>query len=131
MKDLFVLISVSFMLLLGIGAVNAFPSVDEGKDVSYEPVMEHVLPSVHQASPDNTFCLEAQSLARQLRLGGRGQRTLSLSCFLFSKVIPGKTLVVLSNALEHSFHRYVSSLPCPSWEVASEHYVFGMRRILI
>ena len=31
----------------------------------------------------------------------------------------------------HSNHTVYTSLPCQSWEVPSDHYVFGMRRILI
>lgn len=131
MKNVIAIISVFFLLFLGVRVVESIPFSQKGTDVSCENSDVHAPSAFISDSLDNTFCLDAQSMSRQQRLGGRGQRSLLMSFSAFSKIIIRKSITTLSVVLDQSIHRIVSTVPCLNWEFASDHYIFGMRRILI
>ncbi len=76
-------------------------------------------------------CLDMESLARQYRVCGRGQRSFSVNHLLLGKSSGYRTAHKRLEVLVHSFNSVYTSLPFQSWAVSSDHYVFGMRRILI
>lgn len=74
---------------------------------------------------------DAQSLSRQLRSCGRLQRISNVHFSFLNKILEWKKALNRMEMLScASFHAY-TTIPCQSWALASEHYVFGMRRILV
>lgn len=141
MKNFLLIISFLFALLLGASSVNG-DSLSEDKGM-LESVLQlgkttyasdlsgsWILP----VSPDkdrNVMFEDAQSMARQLRLMHRNQRPFILHYTLLDKALLSKVAKCCMDALYTSSNRVYTTLPYPSWEVSSEHYIFGMRRILI
>ncbi len=141
MKNFLLIISFLFALLLGASSVNG-DSLSEEKGM-LESVLQlgkttyasdlsgsWILP----VSPDkdrNVMFEDAQSMARQLRLIHRNQRPLILHYTLLDKALLSKVAKNCMDALYTSSNRVYTTLAYPSWEVSSEHYIFGMRRILI
>ena len=124
MKNILLFISFFLMFLLGAKDVNAALPIEEGGGV--EAVLQTDVP-VNKVEA----YVDMNSLTGQWRISGRGQRSLSVQ-----QVVVGKNLVYQAakkrlEILFHSTYRVYTSLPCQSWAVSSEHYVFGMRRILI
>ena len=76
---------------------------------------------------ESEACVDAESLARQFRICERNQRVISLQYLSLGKKSAQKRL----EQLFHSIKQTYTSLPFQSWPVASDHYIFGMRRILI
>ncbi len=74
---------------------------------------------------------DAQSLARQLRNCGRTNRIQNSWPLIISKLMPGKATCSKVDVLSQSFSHIYNTLPCLCWTLSSDHYVFGMRRILI
>ena len=75
--------------------------------------------------------VDVESLAHQYRICGRGQRYFSVQQMFCAKSSAYRAAIRRLDILCHSNHTVYTSLPCQSWEVPSDHYVFGMRRILI
>ena len=141
MKNVLLIISFLFAFLLGARAVNGDSLSNEKGTV--ESVLQlgkmtdasdlsgsWILP----VSPDkdrNVMFEDAQSMARQLRLMHRNQRPFILYYTLLDKALLSKVAKSCMDALFTSSNRVYTTLPYPSWEVSSEHYIFGMRRILI
>lgn len=141
MKNVLLVISFLFAFLLGARAVNGDSLSNEKGTV--ESVLQlgkmtdasdssgsWILP----VSPDkdrNVMFEDAQSMARQLRLMHRNQRSLILHYTLLDKALLSKVAKSCMDTLYTSSNRVYTTLPYPSWEVSSEHYIFGMRRILI
>ena len=92
------------------GQVNTFPDQLPGENVAF---------------------VDTLSLTNQLRVIGRTQRQLSVTYSLLSKGDICRLAKCRQNALFQSSKHVYTSAPHLSWSVSSEHYVFGMRRILI
>ena len=71
------------------------------------------------------------SMAVQYRVLGRGQRSFSVQQMFFGKSSAYRAAMKRLEMLFQNVKSVYSSLPYPSWTVSSDHYIFGMRRILI
>ena len=135
MKNILLFISLSLMFLLGARDVNV-TLLEEG-EVGMESVLQadapvgYLLPDVEEWPEEGDAYVNAESLANQFRVCGRSQRQLSVRQLSLARSsahrVARKRLELLFNSIERTY----SSLPCQSWPVPSDHYVFGMRRILI
>ena len=140
MKYLLLVISVVILSLLGANLMHGNKSqVREEMLISFteevfscpDDGMEYTLP-VSMISPfDDRVIMDAESLVGYLRVCGRLHRSFSFSSSIFSKIMAWKTVLIKMDVLSHSFLQNYTSLPCQCWSIPSEHYVFGMRRILI
>ena len=135
MKNILLLIFLPLLFLLG--AKNMDDSFDKEKRMGVENVLltdvpeGYVLSSVSELPDRGDACVDTESLARQYRVFGRGQRTFSAQQMFFGKSSAYRASKKHLEMLVHTIHCVFTSLPCQSWKVSSEHYVFGMRRILI
>ena len=135
MKNILLLLSLMFVFLLGARGNDAALPETSGKGVEAclqtEAPVGYVLPVVAEWPEEGEAYVDAESLARQFRVCGRNQRLGSVLLRTFMKGTDYRAVQKRLELLFHSFERTYSSLPCQSWPVASDHYVFGMRRILI
>lgn len=134
MKNIVCLISLSLLFLFGIKAVNT-PSLLE-EEVAYCILQENISADKIYPIPDQLFeavsaFVDAESLTGQLRVVGRCQRQHSLAYSLLLKSVFFRMIKSHLDTLLQSANHVYTSLPRPCWSVSSEHYVFGMRRILI
>ena len=135
MKNILLLIFLPLLFLLG--AKNMDDSFDKEKRMRVENVLltdvpeGYVLSSVFELPDRGEACVDTESLARQYRVCGRGQRTFSVQGMFLGKSSAYRASKKHLEMLVHTIHCVFTSLPCQSWKVSSEHYVFGMRRILI
>ena len=114
--------------------MNSTSLSEDGEEdlISLNPKVVDQLHSFPLQMPDaGTAYDDAESLARQLRTVGRGQRQFSVSCSLISKGMATRLSKVWLDAVLQSSRHIYNSLPHPCWSVSAEHYIFGMRRILI
>lgn len=144
MKRFLLFLSVMFTFLFCTSSVNGALFPQEGVGVGYclqqsdfsdlteeETCMDLILP-VTTDMPERSMAFEdAQSFARQLRMFNRGQRQLVLHYTWVDRALLCKVAKSCMDALYLSSNHTYTSLPYHSWEVSSEHYIFGMRRILI
>ena len=135
MKNFLLFLSFVLWSLLGAkGIEGALPS-DEGTGM--ESVLQaetstgYILPLVTEMPDEGEAYVDTENLARQYRVVGRGQRLFSVQRMLLGKGsayrAAKKYLEMLFYTINHSY----SSLPCQSWAVSSDHYIFRLRRILI
>ena len=75
--------------------------------------------------------VDTESLARQYRVCGRGQRSFSVQQMLLGKSSAYRAAKKRLDVLFHTINHVYTSLPYQSWTISSDHYVFGMRHILI
>ena len=135
MKNILLFISLSLMFLLGARAMNVTLPEEEG--VGMESVLQadasvgYILPVVAEWPEEGDAYVDAESLMHQFRVCGRSQRQLSVRQFSLARSSAHRLLQKRLELLFNSIERTYSSLPCQSWSVPSDHYVFGMRRILI
>lgn len=134
MKNIVCLISLSLLFLFGIKAVNT-PSLLE-EEVAYCILQENIFadkiyPIPDQLSEAVSAFVDAEALTGQLRVVGRCQRQHSLAYSLLLKSVFFRMIKSHLDTLLQSANHVYTSLPRPCWSVSSEHYVFGMRRILI
>lgn len=143
MKNYLLFLSVAFFFLLAAGNLSVSFLSQEGMEEECSlhqenmdcsthslPISGYVLP-VTSEIPDGVILFEdGQSIARQLRVCGRSQRVLTLHYTLLNKDLLFKLAKYRMDALFQSSHVYTTLL-CRSWEVSSDHYVFGLRHILI
>jgi len=134
MKNIICLLFFPFLFLLGMNGV-IMPSLSEdGEEFeisSSQKAVDQLYPFSTQMPDEGTAYDDAESLARQFRTVGRGQRQLSLSYSLISKGMATRLSKVWLDAVLQSSRHIYNSLPHPCWSVSAEHYIFGMRRILI
>ena len=135
MKNFLLLLLLFMLSLLGARDVHDTLSVEEGMGVesvlpAEEPV-GHILPIVAELPTKGEAYVDVESLALQYRICGRGQRSFSVQQMLFGKSSAYRAAKKHLEMLSHTINQVYTSLPCQSWEVPSDHYVFGMRRILI
>ena len=135
MKNILLLLSLMFVFLLGARGNDAALPETSGKGgeacLQAEAPVGYVLPVVAEWPEEGEAYVDAESLARQFRVCGRNQRLGSVLLRTFMKGADYRAVQKRLELLFHSFERTYTSLPCQSWPVASDHYVFGMRRILI
>ena len=135
MKNFLLLIFLPLLFLLG--AKNMDDSFDKEKRMGVENILRsdvpegYVLSSVFELPDRGEACVDTESLACQYRVCGRGQRTFSVQRMFLGKSSAYRASKKHLEMLLHTIHCVFTSLPCQSWKVSSEHYVFGMRRILI
>lgn len=135
MKNFLLLLLLFMMSLLGARDVHDTLSVEEGMGVesvlpAEEPV-GHILPIVAELPTKGEAYVDVESLVHQYRICGRGQRYFSVQQMFCAKSSAYRAAIRRLDILCHSNHTVYTSLPCQSWEVPSDHYVFGMRHILI
>ena len=125
MKNILLFLSLFLVFLLGAKDVNGTLPIEEGAGV------ECVLSSATELPNEGVAYVDTESLARQYRVCGRTQRTFSVQQMFWAKSSAYRTAMKRLETLCHSNHSIYTSLPCQSWDVPTDHYVFGMRRILI
>ena len=130
MKNILLLLFLFSMFLLGAKSSNdTLPEEGVGVEsvLQADIPVDQVLPVVTEWPHESEACVDADSLARQFRICERNQRVISLQYLSLGKKSAQKRL----EQLFQSIGRTYTSLPFQSWPVASDHYIFGMRRILI
>ena len=134
MKNILWLILFSLMLLLGVKSGDESFQVERA---GVESVLQadksvgDILPIDIELPDDAQSHVDGESLARQFRVCGRGQRSFSIQRLLFGKQTAYRAVIKHQEILYHSISSVYSSMPCTNWLVSSDHYVFGMRRMLI
>lgn len=134
------LLSLLFISLFVSNAMNAalFPDMDgveecveaSGFEACVDNTKGYIIPASDATSESDKAFADAQSLAGQLRVVCRTQRTVNFQISFLTKAMLSRTSVLLSRDCLSSLNSY-TSIPRRSWEVSSEHYIFEMRRILI
>jgi hypothetical protein len=134
MKNILWFISFSLMLLLGVKSGDESFQVERA---GVESVLQagksvgDILPIDIELPDDAKSHVDGESLARQYRVCGRSQRSFSIQRLLFGKQAAYRAVIKSQEILYHSINSVYTSMPCANWLVSSDHYVFGMRRILI
>ena len=135
MKNFLLLLSLFMMFLLGARNVNGALSVEEGEGVESvlpaEASVGCILPMVTELPEKGEAYVDVESLALQYRICGRGQRSFSVQQMFMAKSSAYRAAKKCLEMLSHTINQVYTSLPCQSWAVPSDHYVFGMRHILI
>ena len=134
MKNILLLLFLFSMFLLGAKSSNdTLPK--EGAGVEFvlqaDIPVDQVLPILTEWPHESEACVDAESLARQFRICERGQRIVPVKYLSLGKKTAHQCARKCLERLFHSITQTYTSLPFQSWSVASDHYVFGMRRILI
>ena len=135
MKNFLLLLSLFMMFLLGARDVNSSLPIEEG--VGVESVLQseapvgYILPVVAELPDAGEAYVDVESMASQYRVIGRGQRSFSVQQMFMAKSSAYRAARRHLEMLSHTINQVYTSLPCQSWAVPSDHYVFGMRRILI
>ena len=133
MKNILLFLFVCMMSLLGAKVVDGGAPSEEGTGV--ENVLQaeasegFILPWVADLPDKGEAYVE--SMAVQYRVLGRGQRSFSVQQMFFGKSSAYRAAMKRLEMLFQNVKSVYSSLPYPSWTVSSDHYIFGMRRILI
>ena len=133
MKNILLFLSLYLMFLLGARAIDVSAPTEEGTGV--ENVLQaeasegFILPWVADLPDKGEAYVE--STAVQYRVLGRGQRSFSVQQMFFGKSSAYRAAMKRLEMLFQNVKSVYSSLPYPSWTVSSDHYIFGMRRILI
>ena len=135
MKNFLLFLSLFMMFLLGARNIDGTLPVEEGAGMECvlqsETSVGCILPIVAELPEKGDAYVDVESLAHQYRICGRGQRYFSVQQMFWAKSSAYRAAIRRLDILCHSNHTVYTSLPCQSWEVSSDHYVFGMRRILI
>ena len=135
MKNILLLIFLPLMFLLGAKGVNEPLFEGEGEEVEYvlqvKTPVGYILPSVSELPDEGEAYVDTESLARQYRVCGRGQRSFSVQQMLLGKSSAYRAAKKRLDILFHTINHVYTSLPYQSWTISSDHYVFGMRHILI
>lgn len=96
-----------------------------------EPLVGYILPVLDELPDADEANVDTESFARQCRVLGRGCRSFSVQQMLWEKCVDYRAAKKYLDILSHTITQVYTSLPCQNWAVPSEHYVFGMRHILI
>ena len=135
MKNFLLFLSLFLMFLLGAGDVNDTFPVEEGVGVvcvlQTDSSVEQILLSEINLPDEGEACVNTENLARQYRVNGRGQRSFSVQQMFYGKSSAYRAARRRLEMLSHTINQVYTSMPCQSWSLSSDHYVFGMRRILI
>ena len=134
MKNILLFLFLFTMFLLGVKNTNGtLPEEGVGVEsvLQADAPMGYVLPVVTEWPQKSEASVNADSLVRQFRICVRGQRQLPVQYVSFAKNLAYQSAKKRLELLFHSIERTYTSLPFQSWSVSSDHYVFGIRRILI
>ena len=132
-----ILFSIFLFGLFLLGVKNTDETFQKNEKGDIETVLqkkvlsEYVFSSVVELPIQGKAYIESESLARQFRICGRGQRSLSVQHVLISKGSASRLFKKRLELLFHSIYRIYTTLPHQSWGVPSHHYVFELRHILI
>lgn len=135
MKNILLFLSFFLMSLLGAKGIEGTLSSEEG--VGEKSVLQteipvgYILPVVAELPDTGEAYVNVESMAGQYRVIGRGQRSFSVQQMFMAKSSAYRAAKRRLEMLSHTINQVYTSLPCQSWAVSSDHYVFGMRRILI
>ena len=135
MKNILLFLSLFLMFLLGAKGID--DTSCEREEIGVESVLQgkmpegYILPSVAELPDEGEAYVDTESLARQYRVCGRGQRTSSVQQMFFGKESTYRAAKKHLDILFHTINHVYTSLPCQSWAISSDHYIFGMRHILI
>ena len=135
MKNFLILLSLFMMFLIGARDIDGTFPVEEGGGVESvlpaEASVGCILPVVTELPDKGEAYVDVESLALQYRICGRGQRSFSVQQMFMGKSSAYRAAKKRLEMLSHTINQVYTSLPFQSWEVPSDHYVFGMRHILI
>lgn len=135
MKNIFWLISFSFFFLLGMMEVKSEPFQQMEGEEEYilqdNPSADNLAVLSISFPEKNTSYMDATLLAWQLQASARGQRQLSYPFTCLAKGNAFRIAKLRLEALLHPTNPVYNSLPFISWSVSADHYVYGMRRIII
>ena len=135
MKNFLLLLSFFLVSLLGAKGLESTLPVEEGAGVESvlpaEASVGYILPLVAELPDAGEAYVDVESMAGQYRVVGRGQRSFSVQQMFMAKSSAYRAARKRLEMLSHTINQVYTSLPCQSWAVSSDHYVFGMRRILI
>ena len=135
MKNILLFLSFFLMSLLGAKGIEGTLSSEEGVGVKSvlqtETPVGYILPVVAELPDTGEAYVNVESMAGQYRVIGRGQRSFSVQQMFFGKSSAYRAAMKRLEMLFQNVKSVYSSLPYPSWTVSSDHYIFGMRRILI
>ena len=135
MKNYLLLLSFFLVSLLGAKGLESTLPVEEGAGVESvlpaEASVGYILPLVAELPDTGEAYVDVESMAGQYRVVGRGQRPFSVQPMFMAKSSAYRAARRRLDTLSHTINHVYTSLPCQSWAVPSDHYVFGMRRILI
>ena len=135
MKNILLFLSFFLMSLLGAKGIEGTLSSEEG--VGEKSVLQteipvgYILPVVAELPDTGKAYVNVESMAGQYRVIGRGQRSFSVQQMFWGKSSAYQAAKRRLEMLSHTINQVYTSLPYQSWTVSSDHYVFGMRRILI
>ena len=135
MKNILLFILLSFVFLLK--SKNTEVTFQEKERVGMEALLQKDVPvgtvssSVVELPEQGDAYVDSESLVRQFRICGRGQRSFSIQHILLNKGSAYRLVEKRLERLFHSINHIYTSLPRQSWAVSSLHYVFELRRILI
>ena len=135
MKNYLLFLLFFLMSLLGAKGIEGTLSSEEGMGVKSvlqtEIPVGYILPVVAELPDAGEAYVNVESMAGQYRVIGRGQRSFSVQQMFMAKSSAYRAARRRLEMLSHTINQVYTSLPCQSWAVSSDHYVFGMRRILI
>ena len=134
MKNILLLLFLFSMFLLGAKSSNdTLPEEGVGVEsvLQADIPVDQILPVVTEWPHESEACVDAESLARQFRICDRSQRIVPVKYLSLGKNSAYQSARKCLERLFHSINQTYTSLPFQSWSVSSDHYVFGMRRILI
>ena len=135
MKNYLLLLSFFLVSLLGAKGLESALPVEERAGVESvlptEASVGYILPLVAELPDTGEAYVDVESMAGQYRVVGRGQRSFSVQQMFMAKSSAYRAARRRLEMLSHTINQVYTSLPCQSWAVPSDHYVFGMRRILI
>ena len=135
MKNILLLLSFFLMSLLGTKGIEGALLLEEGKEVESvlqaETSMGTILPRVMELPEEGDAYVNMESLARQYRVVGRGCRPFSVQQMFSGKSSAYRAAKRRLEMLFHTVRCVYTSMPCQSWSVSSDHYIFGLRHILI
>ena len=135
MKNILLFLSFFLMSLLGAKGIEGTLSSEE--EVGVKSVLQtetpvgYILPVVAELPDAGEAYVNVESMAGQYRVIGRGQRSFSVQQMFWGKSSAYQAAKRRLEMLSHTINQVYTSLPYQSWTVSSDHYVFGMRRILI
>ena len=135
MKNILLFLSLFLMSLLGAKDIKGTFLSEEGVGVECvlqaEASVGCIAPMVSELPDEGEAYVDMESLARQYRVIGRGHRSFSVQQVFFGKSSVYRAAKRHLELLSHTINQVYTSLPCQSWAVSSDHYIFGLRRILI
>lgn len=142
MKNIWLFILFFSLLMVGSNSITGvlpeaevadcvFTDFSESDTQSDRTDMGVILP-IDSSSPwESVVFTEIDLMGSQFGAHNRLQRLMNSSYSWLSKAYIRRIAVMRMALLTHSTVHIFSSLPFQSWSVSSEHYIFGMRRILI